>query len=106
MMTGASHMKGIAMDNRLLIWVWAMQAATYRVKIATPDRNGEATYTHEAVMTMEQLFLDTVRRSGIGSITLTAPCGCSFRYEKTEHNADAVCDTHWVRAVFNGDVDE
>jgi len=98
--------KGMAMENRLLVWVWAMQAATYRVKIATPNRNGSATYTHEAIMTMEQLFLDTVRRSTVGSITLTAPCGCSFRYEKTEHHADMQCDTHWVRAVFNGDIDE
>ena len=94
------------MENKFTAWVWAMQAATYRVRIATPDRSGAAEYTHEAVMTMEQLFLDTVRRSSIGSIHLTAPCGCTFRYEKTEHHPSLVCDTHWVRAVFNGDVDE
>lgn len=94
------------MENKFTAWVWAMQAETYRVKIVTQNRNASASYTHEAVMTMEQLFLDTVQRPGIGSITVTAPCGCAYRFEKTEHHADAVCDTHWVRAVFDGEVDE
>ena len=55
---------------------------------------------------MQTSILRIVQKSWVGSITVTAPCGCAYRFEKTENHADAVCDSHWVRAVFNGDVDE
>jgi hypothetical protein len=98
--------KGMAMDNYYLIWLFAMKAATYRVKIATRQRNADATYTHEQAMELEQSILRVVQKSWVGSITLTAPCGCSYIFEKTEHHADHICGTHWVHMVFNGEIDE
>lgn len=94
------------MENTFITWLWATKGATYRVKIVTRERNADATYTYEKTMEMEQLFISTVQRPYFGSITLTAPCGCTYRFEKTEHHSDYVCDTHWVRAVFDGAVDE
>jgi hypothetical protein len=98
--------KGIAMENKFTAWVWAMQAATYRVKIVTQNRNASASYAYEQAMEMQTSIMRIVQKSWIGSITVTAPCGCAYRFEKTENQADAVCDSHWVRAVFNGDIDE
>jgi hypothetical protein len=98
--------KGMAMDNYYLIWLFAMKAATYRVKIATRQRNAAATYTNEQAMELEQSIRRMVQKTWIGSITVTAPCGCSFTFEKTESHVDAMCDTHWVGSVFNGDIDE
>lgn len=96
------------MEDTFITWMWATNGIQYRVKIVTQTRNADALYTldYEQAMEMEQSILRIVQKSWIGSITLTAPCGCTYRFEKTEHHADAVCDTHWVRSVFNGDVDE
>jgi hypothetical protein len=98
--------KGKAMENTFITWLWAMKATTYRVKIATSQRNADAAYTHEQAMELEQSILRIVKKSWIGSITLTAPCGCSYIFEKTERHADHVCGTHWVRAVLDGVIDE
>ena len=65
-----------------------------------------ALYTYEQALETEQSILRIVQKYWVGSITLTAPCGCSYRFEKTEHHPEYLCDTHWVRAVFNCDVDE
>jgi hypothetical protein len=101
-----SIQKGIAMEDTFITWLKATKGATYRVKIVTRERNADATYTYEEALEMEQSILRIVQKSWVGSITLTAPCGCSYRFEKTEHHPEFFCDTYWVRAVFNGDVDE
>jgi len=98
--------KGMAMDNRFLAWEKTMCSMDFRVKIVTQNRTADAMYTDNQVVKMHQLFLETVQRPGIGSITVTAPCGCSYIFEKTEHHADRICGTHWVGSVFNGDIDE
>ena len=94
------------MDNKFLDWEKAMHSADFRVKIVTQTRTADAMYTAWQVVKMHQLILDTVQRPGIGSITVTAPCGCAYRFDKTENNIERICNEDWVRAVFNGDVDE
>ena len=94
------------MENTFITWLWAMKATTYRVKIATRQRNAATTYTNEQAWELEQSIRRMVQKPWIGSITVTAPCGCSFTFEKTESHGDALCDSHWMRAVFNGDIDE
>jgi hypothetical protein len=94
------------MENTYITWLRSMNALTYRVKIATSQRNADAAYNNEQAMEMEQSILRIVQKSWVGSITLTAPCGCSYVFEKTERHADHVCGTHWVRMVFDGVIDE
>ena len=94
------------MDNKFLAWEKTMYSMDYRVKIVTQTRTADAMYTYDQVVKMHQLFLEMVQRPRIGSITVTAPCGCSYIFEKTEHHADHVCGTHWVRAVLDGVIDE
>jgi len=98
--------KGMAMANTFKSWLYKMKAPTYRVKIATSQRNAEATYNNEQAMEMEQSILRIVQKSWVGSITLTAPCGCSYVFKKTERHADHICGTHWVHMVFDGVIDE
>jgi hypothetical protein len=98
--------KGKAMENTFITWLCAMEAPTYRVKIVTKQRIAEATFDYEKLDEFEQSILRIVQKSWVGSVTLTAPCGCSYIFEKTEHHADHICGTHWVHMVFNGDIDE
>ena len=94
------------MENKFLAWVRAMNSLDFRVKIVTQNRTADKMYKTHEVIKMHQLILDTVQRPGIGSITVTSPCGCAYRFDKIESNIERICNEDWVRAVFNGDVDE
>jgi len=95
------------MENTFITWVKTMHSESFRVKIVTQQRTADARYENWQVGDkMEQSILRIVQKSWVGSVTLTAPCGCSYVFEKTERHADHVCGTHWVRAVLDGVIDE
>ena len=98
--------KGMAMENTFKSWVKTMHSESFRVKIVTQQRTADAQFGGGQVIDMQDTILRIVQKSWVGSITLTAPCGCSYVFEKTERHADHVCGTHWVRAVLDGVIDE
>jgi hypothetical protein len=97
----------MAMENTFKSWSATVNPESFRVKIVTQQRTADARYENWQVGDkMEQSILRIVQKSWVGSITLTAPCGCSYIFEKTEHHADHICGTHWVHMVFDGVIDE
>jgi len=93
------------MENTYYTWLMTMvqlgASAEYRITVASDHRNAAATHSHEQAIDVYPAILRLLKWNRCRSITVTAACGCSYRFEKFEDFVGHTCDQHYVEFLLN-----
>ncbi|CAB4158862.1 hypothetical protein UFOVP698_38 [uncultured Caudovirales phage] len=92
------------MENTFYTWLHTLTSIDYTVRINAQERSASARYGRDEALRIYPSIQRAITAQWVGSIVVTASCGCSYHFERFDHYADNLCDAHWVRAMLSGAV--